>query len=1247
MTDWLDRLLVSLREARVDLSAEDVADVVWLAPYLDRPIAEPDVEGRGRAAEAEESVQPLSDEVEDEAEEEPEPTPAPSIEGSRPSGGTRGELHLPGGVEGSPSGGGRPLRAPTGSSLPGSLALSRALRPLRRRVASRTRRVLDVAETVRRIAEEGVWLPALRPARDRWLELSMVLDAGASMGPWRSAATELLALFSSLGAFRSVRVWSLETDSTPIRLRAGLVRQGSARRDPRELVDPTGRSLIVVLTDCVSESWSDGQVARLLEDWARAGPVALLQVLPEHLWTRSALGIASAVRLSATGPASANVRLGSRSTDPWADPLGREGSSLPVASLTPQALSAWARVVAGVANAEVPGYRLDLAPAPIPLPTISARSLTPRERLDRFWSSASPTARRLAGLLAASPAISLPVIRLIRQALLPEARQVHEAEVLLGGLLRITDEPGESTLDPDEVRYDFRDGLRSLLLDAVPAADALEVLGGVSSYVEENLAHGIDFRAMLADPASAVGSIALTEGPFARVAAEVLLRLGGDYARLVTSMPVAAPASSGPVDGPQVPPAPPGRTGEAPLLEDPPPLPGSAPPSRKSFQQKLDRVRRPRVQITYDVESVGGIETRELPFVIGVLADLSGQPGRRAEKLAQRKFIEIDRDNFDEVMGRISPRFSFMIDTSTDDPTKLEMIFRRIEDFSPDSVAARVKLRPTIDRSIASLSHARELGAGRVVDLIAQGTSPGHRWRRPIPPGELLLLGRGECRLSVPWDKMVSRHHAEVLWDDDVLHVRRLPSARNPIIVQAREVKEFSIKRGEQFRIGETVFTLADVGSDVESDSAGVRVKVDPDLTQIREILHHPKFRKLEATWRGLRYLVQETETSATLKIKVLDVAKGDLAGDLEKSFEFDQSGLFARVYEDQFGALGGEPVGLLIGDYEFDHSSPDVWLLSGISAVAAAAHAPFVAGLSPSMFDVEAFEDRVGRRDLLSEIDPARALKWRAFRESEDSRFIGLVVPRLLGRLPYGEKTLPVEDFPFEEWDGPPPLGGYLWMNGAWGFATRVAQTMAMHGWPAAIQGSENALRGLPVHTVPNAQGGYEAIGPVEAVITNRREFELSKAGFISLVAAKEGNSAMFLSTPSCHHNRRLTNSPEASVASRMSSQINQINVILCMSRFVHYLKVDCRDKVGSFMNAGDCERWLNAWIGQYVGTTSDGHLEVSAARPLAEASLTVEESPGKSDSFRVVLFIQPSYQLDELALSLRTVFEIPGRGA
>ena len=697
-SDWLTQLLVALRGvtlrgAKLDLSAEDIADAIWLAPYL---VAEDSsLDGSGEEAEAEQAPDDIAEAATPEDDQEPDSTPSQTseAEGPRRLAGRRGELYLPA-ADGSGRGG-RPLRAPTGAALPGSLALARALRPLRRSVPSRTRRVLDVAETVRRVAEEGVWLPALRPARDRWLDLALVVDSGPSMGPWSSTATELLKLLSCIGAFRTVRVWNLDTDASPPRLRAGLAhRSGAPERAPRELVDPAGRSLILVLTDCVAATWYDGGAARLLETWARNGPVALLLVLPEHLWPRTALGTAAAVRLAAPYAAASNARLDARPIDAWTDLPEQAGAPLPVASLVPEALSAWARLVAGAGGAESAGFVLELEP-PLRPPLPPRSTLSSEARLQRFWRAASPTARRLAGLLAASPVISLPVIRLVRQALLPEARQVHEAEVLLGDLLRVVTPPGEAHLDPDELRYEFRDGLRSLLLDAVPTAEALTVLEQVSSYVEKHLESGVDFRAVLADPAAARGSLVADESPFARVAAEVLLRLGGDYARMVAALPaVAADIDGAPRDEGGVSfPSPPGRVGAAPPLQDPPALELHA-KSFPSLQRKLDRVRSPRVQITYDVETSGALVKRELPFVMGVLGDFSGKPVQPLMPLKDRKFIQIDRDNFNEVMARLTPGLEIRVaNTLKGDGSQLavRLTFNSLEDLEPGGVLGQVE----------------------------------------------------------------------------------------------------------------------------------------------------------------------------------------------------------------------------------------------------------------------------------------------------------------------------------------------------------------------------------------------------------------------------------------------------------------------------------------------------------------------------------------------------------------------------
>jgi type VI secretion system ImpB/VipA family protein len=409
---------------------------------------------------------------------------------------------------------------------------------------------------------------------------------------------------------------------------------------------------------------------------------------------RTALGTAAAVRLTAPYAAASNDRLVARPIDAWSALPQQPGAPLPVASLVPEALSAWARLIAGAGGAESAGFVLK--PKPPQRPTLLPRSVpTPEARLSRFWQTASPTARRMAGLLAASPVISLPIIRLVRQALLPEARQVHEAEVLLGGLLRIVTPPSEASLDPDELRYEFRHGLRSLLLDAVPTADALSVLEQVSSYVEEHLESGVDFRAVLADPAAARGSLVADESPFARVAVEVLLRLGGDYARLVAALPpgVAAPGEAPRAEVSVSYSSTHGRVGSAPPLQEPPALE----PHAKSFPgllHRLGRVRRPRVQITYDVETEGGLVKRELPFVMGVLGDFSGRPTQPLRPLKDRRFIHVDRDNFNEVMARMAPGLEFEVANSLkgdDSQLAVRLIFNSLEDFEPGRVVQQVE----------------------------------------------------------------------------------------------------------------------------------------------------------------------------------------------------------------------------------------------------------------------------------------------------------------------------------------------------------------------------------------------------------------------------------------------------------------------------------------------------------------------------------------------------------------------------
>jgi type VI secretion system protein ImpC len=1230
MSERLMSLLAGLRNVRMNLAAEDVADVLWLAPYLagSGVVAASPRAGRIGPAEGARSshstAPPEPPTVEPAA---PLPVPLDPRAG-RSRGDHRGAIYLP--APGSaPSGGGRPVQVPTGSPLPGSLALARSLRPLRRRVASRKRVDLDVEQTVRRVAEERLWLPALRPARDRWLDLALVVDGGASMGLWRPLARELYRVLACTGAFRMVRLWGLDTDANPPTLHPGLARRpGLTARHPRELVDPTGRSLVLVLTDCVSKAWQDGAAARVLETWSARGPAALIHVLPEHLWSRTTLGSATAVRLSAPGPAVPNTRLTARLACPWDDaPAVRPGSAVPVASLEPGQLAAFAAVVAGVGGALAAGFFLDLEPPPPPSPRRTV--VTPYTRLSQFWEVASPTARRLAGLLAAAPAVTLPIVRLVRQAMLPEARQVHEAEVLLGGLLKVVSSstPGAVEPDPDDVRYDFHDGLRPLLLDAVPTADARDVLEKVSAYVAEHLGHGRDFRAVLADPTAAGASIEPDTSPVARVAAEVMMRLGGEHARLVTRGPaLRGTAGSGTSGSPVT-----AKFGPQTLSaqEDQGTLPPPRPAGAKSLQHKLDRIRPPRVQITYDVETEGALMKVELPFVIGVLADLSGH---RQTPTAKTKFVEINRDTFNSVLERISPALAlWMPDRLANDGTKVyvNLRFRSIDDFEPEAIVAmctplsrllEARQRLFDLRLKLDVNDALEAILSRILIDDELTAALAEQMQRVYPSKNTRRSG---------WTPTDPSDEADTNLLDQVVEVARPGGGGDagPIIEVVRIlVSDPRPLRGDQ-----------DLGAHLKERIAGI----DRTLSaQVAEILHHAEFQRLEATWRGLHYLVHQTETGATLKIKVLNLSKTDLLRQQEKVSEFDQSFLFKAVYDDELGTPGGQPYGLLVGDYQFDHT--DSSLLSWIAAIAAASHAPFIAAASPAMFGFDSFTDLPIPRDLAEIFRGSQYEKWRSFRRSEDSRYLGLTLPRILLRLPYGTDGRPIEAFDFQEFGGAPEHSQLLWGSAAWAFATRVAESYAKYGWLAAVRGMEGGGRvgDLPLHTYATDDGDIVAKCPTEVLILDRREFELGRLGFLPLSYYKGTEYAVFLTASSCQSPKMY----DSDAATAVAHTASQLHMTLCLSRFAHYLMAICRDRIGSFMSPKDMEHWLNGWIMTYVTPDDAASMETKRKYPLRDAVVRVEQAPGRPGVYQAVAYLRPHYLLDELTAALRVVVTLPG---
>jgi type VI secretion system protein ImpC len=410
---------------------------------------------------------------------------------------------------------------------------------------------------------------------------------------------------------------------------------------------------------------------------------------------------------------------------------------------------------------------------------------------------------------------------------------------------------------------------------------------------------------------------------------------------------------------------------------------------------------------------------------------------------------------------------------------------------------------------------------------------------------------------------------------------------------------------------------------------------------QLNQVLHHPAFQKLEASWRGLKYLVGKTETSEMLKIKVFNCSKKEMLRDLQRAADFDQSAMFKKVYEEEFGIFGGHPFGALIGDYEFGKGPEDLELLEKVSQVAAAAHAPFLTAATSDTFNLDSFADLGAPRDLAKVFDTTEYAKWKGFRTSDDSRYLALTVPHILMRDPYGKATRPVDEFDFEEGVDGTDHSKYLWGNAAWALGARITDSFARYNWCATIRGVEGGgkVEGLTVHNFTTDEGDVAMKCPTEVAITDRREKELADLGFIPLVHCKNTDYAAFFSVQSCQKAKSY-DTDAANANARLSSNMSYI---LAVSRFAHYLKAMMRDKIGSYMTRGECEAYLNRWISGYVVDSASASPSMKAKCPLAEARVDVMEVPGKPGAYRAVAFLKPHFQLDELTVSMRLVADLP----
>jgi type VI secretion system protein ImpC len=464
--------------------------------------------------------------------------------------------------------------------------------------------------------------------------------------------------------------------------------------------------------------------------------------------------------------------------------------------------------------------------------------------------------------------------------------------------------------------------------------------------------------------------------------------------------------------------------------------------------------------------------------------------------------------------------------------------------------------------------------------------------------------------------------------------------------------KEFKAKdTSRQTAVQTAVKTLAEkaleatalVSDDVIKSVEAIIAEIDKKLSeQVNKIIHHEDFQKLEGTWRGLYHLVSHTETDEKLKIRVLNISKKDLGNTLKK-FEgtaWDQSPLFKKMYEEEYGSPGGAPYGCIIGDYHFDHSAPDVKILQGMAQIGAAAHTPFITGSAPSLFGMESWQELSNPRDLTKIFQTPEYAAWRSLRDSEDARYLGLAMPRFLSRLPYGAKSNPVDEFAFEEDTAGADHSKYTWANAAFAMGTNISRSFKEYGWCARIRGTESGgiVEGLPVHTFPTDDGGVDMKCPTEIAITDRREAELAKNGLMPLSHYKNTDYAVFFGAQSLQKSA-VYDDPDATANANLGARLPYL---FATCRFAHFLKCMVRDKIGSFKERGDMERWLNEWIKQYCVDSSAAESD-KARRPLAEAEVKVEEVAGNPGYYTSKFFLRPHYQLEGLTVSLRLVSKLP----
>lgn len=756
-----------------------------------------------------------------------------------------------------------------------------------------------------------------------------------------------------------------------------------------------------------------------------------------------------------------------------------------------------------------------------------------------------------------------------------------------------------------------------------------------------------------------------------------------------------------------------------------------------SIQHKLTRVRPPRVQITYDVETGGALEKKEIPFVVGIIAPLSGKSTKPQIPMAEKKMVYIDRDNFNKVLDSINPRVAFDVPNTLPDGAgqlPVSVDFNHIDDFNPVAVLKKV---PLLNKLFEERSRLRDMmakldGNEPLMTLLLDVMANKDRreaLQKVVSTANEKLPEVREVKDAKERDAATLALFAEAIEAEKSDIAQLLDTNKAYMILEASQkayalelVCEFTgifaaadhiwaakfAELDELLPQRDTQQTELKTALEGHDDAATLAAQKAFDQTnkqinqvrgsiniagelarnvanrdkiisrQLNHIIHHSDFQDMEASWRGLHFLVMNTETGKQLKLRLLNASYDELYKDLDKAVEFDQSMLFKLIYEEEYGTYGGEPYSVLIGDFQLGRTAKDIKFLEMISGVAAAAHAPFIASAWAKLFDMEDYANLYKPRDLTKIFESAELIQWRAFREQEDSRYVTLTLPKVMMRLPYHHENNPVEGIFFDEDcavnilqtnedgelvlddNGQPVIvtkdedglqvetsikqvdaSKILWGNPAYILGQRITNAFSLYGWTAAIRGVEGGglVEGLPAYTFETDDGDIALNCPTQVSITDRREKELNDLGFMAICHCKGSNKAAFFGG-------QTTNKPKlyltdaASANSRISAMLPYV---MSASRFAHYIKIIMREKIGSFMTRSNVENYLNTWISQFVLLDDTPPQHIKAKYPLREARIDVTDVPGKPGAYRATVFLKPHFQLEELSTSIRLVADLP----